>query len=222
MARAPKFRFTPAFINGLKNYRWCDSKPHFAIRVTDNGAKSFVVVARRAGQYHPHTHVIGPCAEWTIDDALNQVDGIVAQLRLGRNPKHEAKKSVEDTFEKAVEAFLARKKPKMRPTPAYQLEGDLYRCFMGRRRRRVWDKQKKEWTSEWVQDRNEYFRRTPVLSITYSDIRRRLREIEAEGGKYAARHAMAAIRSFFKWCLKEEEFGFAFGGMLAKAPRSLT
>ena len=119
MARALKFRFTPAFINGLKKaepgkryYRWCDSKPHFGIRVTDNGAKSFIVVARRAGQYNPHTHVIGPCAEWTMDDALAQVDGIIAQLRLGKNPKHEAKKSVEDTFEKAVEAFLARKNPR--------------------------------------------------------------------------------------------------------------
>jgi hypothetical protein len=75
MAIAPKFRFTPAFISGLKKaepgkryYRWCDSKPHFAIRVTDNGAKSSIVVARRAGQYHPHTHVNGPCAEWTIND----------------------------------------------------------------------------------------------------------------------------------------------------------
>jgi hypothetical protein len=127
--RAPKFQFTPAFIKGLKKaepgkryYRWCDSKPRFAIRVTDNGAKSFIVVARRAGQYHPHTHVIGPCAEWTIDDAMAQVDGIIAQLRQGKNPKHEAKRSVEDTFEKAVAVFLARKKPKMRPTPAYQLE----------------------------------------------------------------------------------------------------
>jgi hypothetical protein len=117
---------------------------------------------------------------------------------------------VQSTFEKAVKVFLAAKKPKMRRTPGYQLEGDLNRSFMGRRRRRVWDKERKEWASEWVQGRQDYFRRRPVPAMTYSDVRQRLREIELHDGKYAARHALLAIRSFFKWSLKEEEFGFRY------------
>ncbi|SRR6266567_7567648 len=32
---------------------------HLAVRVTENGTKSFVVVARKAGQKHPHFEVLG-------------------------------------------------------------------------------------------------------------------------------------------------------------------
>jgi len=212
--RAPKFRFTPAFIKGLKKaepgkryYRWCDSKPHFAIRVTDNGAKAFIVVARRAGQYHPHTHVIGPCAEWTINDALEQVDGIIAQLRQGKNPKHEVKRSADDVFEKAVVVFLTDRQSEMRPTPYYQLKGDLRRSFLGQHRERTWNKERQAWESKCVQERDDHFRRWSVLQIKRRDIVRRLDEIKSAESVFVARHAMAAIRNFFNWASDGERFG---------------
>jgi len=51
------------------------------------------------------------------------------------------------------------------------------------------------------------WRARPVAEITRRDVIARLDEIKASRGKFAARHALNAIRRFFAWAAESERFG---------------
>jgi len=52
---------------------WDLGMPHLAIRVTEKGAKCFVVVGRKAGQDYPHFEVLGRYPALPLKAAREQV-----------------------------------------------------------------------------------------------------------------------------------------------------
>jgi integrase len=213
-SRADKTKLTPALIKALKpagpgkRYQVYDSeRSNLAVRVTDTGAKSFIIIGRMMGKHHAHTHVLGRCSDIELKDARAQVPEILGLLRQGKDPKRELKKATAETFEAAVVAYLMVKQRQLRPLVHYQTEGHLRRNFMGQRRQRSWDREQQVWTSEWIQAKDDHFRRVPVSLIKRRDLIRRLLEIAAADGDFVAKHALASVRGLFNWIFDTEQFG---------------
>jgi hypothetical protein len=93
---------------------WDVMQPHLGVRVTSNGAKSFIVVKRRPGASNPDTHVVGRYPAVALKSAREAAPGIIALLAAGTSPAHakaealrEEARRRRDTFALAVEAFVA-------------------------------------------------------------------------------------------------------------------
>jgi integrase len=74
-------------------------------------------------------------------------------------------------------------------------------------RARVTENGKTEWRTEWKPGRDHRFSDRPASSITREDILDRLNIIRKERGKYAARHALAAIRQVMNWAAEHHRAG---------------
>lgn len=198
---------------------WDAAQPHLGVRVTDKGAKSFIVVRRRPGQRDPDTHVLGRYPAMSLKAAREAAPSIIGMLAAGESPK-EARQAQQraaarkraDTFAVAVEAFIAYEKAKGLRT-AHETAATLRREFLGqvpthmRGTSEIDGKLRTVWTTEWLDGKEPAWRARPVTGITRRDIIERLEEILKERGKYAARHALNAVRKLLNWAADGERFG---------------
>ena len=92
---------------------WDAMQPHLGVRVTDKGAKSFVIVKRKLGAAHPDTYVLGAYPAHSLKDAREKAPSIIALLSEGKSPgqaradaARDAARRRADTFTSAVEKFV--------------------------------------------------------------------------------------------------------------------
>lgn len=209
-----KVKFSDKFLDKLppakagKRYvRWDSQQPHLGIRVTDTGAKSFVVVRRTPGE-KVRWHVIGAYPATTLKHAREEAPNVVTEIGKGLSPKIEKARRNRDTLAVAAEQFIKHCYSKGLRR-ADEIESVLRRKFLGQvaKRTRATTKGVTRWTTTWVDGRPAIWRERPVVEITRRDIIERLDEIEARGGKFAARHALAALRNLLNWLAEGERFG---------------
>jgi integrase len=181
---------------GTRYMVWDAMTPHLSVRVTANGAKSFVIVGRRPGRRNPHYHVLGRYPSVSLKDAREKVPGILSTLAEGRSPRQEAARLRADTFAVVVEAFIKYEKGK-ELRRSHETAAILRREFLGQERS----------NGEWANGKNGIWRDEPILNITRRRIIERLDEIAGAKGKYAARHALNAVRKLFNWAADGERFG---------------
>jgi hypothetical protein len=62
------------------------------------------------------------------------------------------------------------------------------------------------WVVEWI-DKQPVWRDRPIATIQRRDVIERLDQIKSNDGKYAARHALNAVRRLFSWAVEGERFG---------------
>jgi integrase len=211
---------------GKRYVFWDATLPHFGVRVTVNGAKSFVVVKRRLGDRDPVTHVIGaynpdapPGGEGSLARARAEATNVLAAIAAGRLPAEieatelrEAQRRRHETFGAAVEQFLADGELSGRRSRR-ETEAILRRQFLGQvseRVRTVTERDGKTvtgWVTKWRDGSESVWRDRPIAEIARRDAIERLDEIKRRGGKHAARHALGAVRRFFNWCAEGERFG---------------
>jgi integrase len=224
-AAARKFVFTDRGLKALKPappgkryMAWDAMQPHLCVRVTEKGAKSFVVVKRKAGAQLTF-HVVGQYPAIKLKDAREAATDALRTLSEGKSPK-EAKAEEErevarrraDTFAMAVERFVEQKKADGRRTWR-EMDAVLRREFLGQepmRTKKVTkraDGQATEWVTEWANGKHPIWRDRPIVEITRRAVIERLDQIKSRGGKHAARHAMSIVRSLFNWAAEGERFG---------------
>lgn len=198
---------------------WDAAQPHLGVRVTDKGAKSFIVVRRRPGQRDPDTHVLGRYPAMSLRAARESAPSVIGMLAAGESPR-EARQAEQraaarkraDTFAAAVEDFVAHERVKGLRT-AHETAGTLRREFLGQQPRHkrvtteVDGKPRAAWTTEWLDGKDPIWRMRPVTGITRRDVVERLEAILKERGKYAARHALNAVRKLLNWAADGERFG---------------
>jgi integrase len=92
---------------------WDAVQPHLGIRVTETGAKSFVVVKRLAGVRAAIVHVLGSYPAVKLIDARKRARTVLGQIAEGIDPKkHENEKRAaeqlkdKNTFAAAAKAFV--------------------------------------------------------------------------------------------------------------------
>jgi integrase len=194
---------------------WDAAQPHLGVRVTETGARSFVVIRRLPGARNPVTHVLGSYPALTLKAARDAAPGIIATILGGKHPREvEAEqqrtsaRKRRDTFATAVAAFIEDERAKeLRSSGG--TEAVLLREFLGQTWQRVEIEQEgiKKKIIEWHNGREPIWRDRPILEIGRRDVIERLDAIKRRGGRYAARHALGAVRKFFNWCAEGERFG---------------
>ena len=202
-----------------KRYVTNDTKAiPLAVRVTERGVKSFIVVKRPAGSDTPSTVVIGRFPETSLKVARAAVPGILAVLAQGTTPAQERERAAReearrkaDSFDAAVESFVAdlehRNLRRWKECAA-----TLRRDFLGQQPKNVCQvverdgERVREWTVEWHNGPQAIWRGKAISEITRSAIMARVDQIKRERAQYPAMHALKAIRRLFGW-VAEGRFG---------------
>lgn len=190
---------------------------HLGVRVTDKGAKSFIVL-KRLPHGRPVVHVLGRYPTTTLGQARSQTPDILRDLEKGITPKAkqmaEARESARrsaDTFAVAVARFVEYEQAKKLRTWR-STEAVLRREFLGQKPKGsrittlVDGHRRVEWKTAWLDGPDPMWRGKPASSIARADIVARLDEI-ARRNKFAARHALSAVRRLFGWAEEGERFG---------------
>ncbi|MGH7074020.1 MAG: tyrosine-type recombinase/integrase [Stellaceae bacterium] len=194
---------------GKRVVLWDAVMPGLAVRVTDRGTRSFVVVRRRPGARNPDWLVLGNYhpSELPLQQARKKAAEVLRGLAEGKKPveaEAEQTRAVarrrRHTVAEATEAFIEDERTKGLRS-ASETESILRRQFLGQN----WERDGS--VKRWKDGPEPIWRATPIAEIARRDIISRLDEIKRIGGKHAARHALGAVRKFFGWCAEGERFG---------------
>jgi integrase len=196
MAKAPprKFKLTDAFIRSLppappgkRTMNWDTEQSNFAVRVTDRGGKSFVVMKRPEGGKMTLT-VLGQYPTMTLREARQEAQRVLRMFARGDTPKRALAREIaaerarkQHLFDNLVEDFVKAYLPQLRS--AERLEANLRKKLLGR------------WTGRACPD------------ITQRDVRRMVEQVAEEDGPSAARAALSAASGIFGWALIHETHG---------------
>jgi integrase len=176
---------------GTRLMVWDAACPHLGVRVTEQGARSFVVVRRRAGDAKLIFHVLGRYPGLSLAKARERTPGILGTLAEGHVPREEEAKRLraearrrKDTFAAVAEDFI-----KLHIQAPGELRGAReYEAIVRRELIGRWGKR-------------------PLTRIERSDVLEMLDEIKGRGAPYAAHHAFAAARKLFNWALDRDTYG---------------
>lgn len=166
----------------------------FGVRVSKSGTKTFYFQYRHNGA--PFRISLGRYPDISLAEARAQAEVARGTLRAGRNPNSlRTKGTVSDpvtvrevdlvtapTFAKALEIYIQERKSTLRPSTAHEKARNIRSKFLHR------------------------WRHQPVNEITTSDIKEVLNACLEQGYPSAANHALADIRTFFKWCVKSQKY----------------
>jgi integrase len=161
--------------------------PNMAIRVTDSGAKSFVLVARFPGSDNPTRRALGSYGAITLDTARDKARNWLELIRQGIDPaEQEARQRAEEqrkrlnTFAAMVEDFIASKLPGERRGKEIELTI------------------RRELLPKWGG--------LAVTAITESHVRD-LVKAKARDYEGMARNLLALIRRIFNWAIDQCAYG---------------
>lgn len=161
--------------------------PGFALRITSNGVRSFVVRARVKGHNQPVTLTLGDVRDMKLAAARQAASDALRKMRAGTDPREEKKAAAEvvelertkaererrNTFEAVAEAFIAEHVSKLRAEK--QTASEIRRYLIA------------AWGSQ------------PIASITDDDVGEVIRKI-AEAGKLSqAKRVLAHAKRLFRW-----------------------
>jgi integrase len=166
---------TPRLIDALKPPRklvWDSAVPGFAVRVTDNGAKTFVLVGRFSSR-NPTARAIGKVGALSLEDARAKAREWIALVAKGIDPAQAQRDAQRDTLAAICEEYLARRGRELRSI-------DLIRSMLTRLVL-------------------PYLGPRPIADIRRSDIVRLLDRIEDESGPVAANRTCALLGTVMNW-----------------------
>src|SRR5262245_52423535 len=162
--------------------------PGLAIRVTDSGQKTFVLVARCPGSANPTRRAIAPYGALPLDKARQKARDWLALLQQGIDPREdeERRRAAElrkrkNTFAAVAEDFIADKLPSERK--GLEAERAIRREFM----------------PQWG--------RLPVTSITEGQVRDVVKAVKDRGSPYQAHNILGLARRLFSWAIDQRAYG---------------
>lgn len=161
--------------------------PGLGVRVTDKGAKTFVLVARFPGSTNPTRRAIGEYGALTLEKARETARLWLEQIQKGIDPKAEVERDRraavqerENTFEAVAETFIARHVAKLaRPEEAArQIRTEL--------------------VARWA--------RRPITEITRQDVVAMAEQI-GDRAPYLAHVVFGHLRKLFNWAIARGTYG---------------
>lgn len=157
-----------------------DAVPALAVRVTSNGAKSFIVRTRVKGEKRPIRVTLGDARALKLFDARNEASDILRTCRAGDDPREARRAKVEqaarergNTFGAIAEAFIQQHVSKLRSKS--HTEAEIRRYLIAH-----WGKR-------------------PGSLITMDDVAERIRTIVNDGKPHMARLVLAHCKRLFRW-----------------------
>ncbi|TIL72284.1 MAG: DUF4102 domain-containing protein [Mesorhizobium sp.] len=199
--KSPKMGFTKTFIDALPaaprgdRYTIIDNDtPHLRLRVTDTGAKTFLMWKRwEKGAASATARAIGQVGVVSLADARATARQWEELRKKGIDPKvleeqerrkaEEAKRADEErrdkTFATVLDDYLAAKRNRGRRQVAEDEKDFRRECLP-------------KWKS------------LPISDITKRDIEKVVGSIAARGKKRHAHNVFVKVRALFNWCVKKE------------------
>ena len=163
--------------------------PGLALRVTDCGHKSFVLVARfPKNPKNPTRRALGTCGALTLDRARAKARHWIELIEQGKDPVTEetrqqaaAQRKAANTFGAVADAFLKRHAAGLKK---------------GAEARRIIEA---EFVARW--------RNRPITDIAPDEAAKAIRAIVERGAPYQAHNALGYLRRLFSWAIGTHEFG---------------
>lgn len=177
--------------------------PGLALRVTHQGHRSFVLIARYPTRpKNPTRRALGDHGELTLEEARDKARAWLAMIQKGIDPKieqarerAEAARVQANTFGQVAEQYLQRGAANL--ANAAEL-------------RRTFDR---EFVRRWGY--------RPVTDIMPEEVAGAIRAIVERGASYGAHSAFAGLRRMFNWAIGTHEFGLAASPLERLSPRDL-
>jgi integrase len=174
---------------GKRYLVWDTHRANLAVRVTDKGTRTFMVIRRPRGERRLVNHVLGTYPTMSLAEARETAAAALDLLKEGQRPldvdrarRREKKEREErqraDTFAVVAEDFIKR-----------HVEGKKLRS--GR-----------EVISVVRRDLIAALGERQVAEITKLSVIKLIDKINDDRGMYAARHAFAAARKLFNWAVE--------------------
>jgi integrase len=162
---------------------WDATIPGFAVRITDSGSKTFVLVTRYPGDKHPSPRAIGTVGAISLATARKRAGEWLEQIADGIDPKKAAEqakaKAETSTLRAVAENYLAREGKGLRT--ADQRRDHLERLIYPR-----------------LGDR-------PIAEIKRSEIVGLLDRIEDHNGATQADRVLATLRKMMNWYASRDD-----------------
>lgn len=162
--------------------------PGFGVRVTDSGAKSFVLIARFGGNPYPTRRTIGNASKMMLADARKRAGVWSALIANGEDPAE---------VEREAGAAKAREKAN---TVASAVERYLARRVKGQRRAEKVEREIRCHILPKWQGR-------PIAEITRNDVAKLVEGVAEESGLYQAHNIFGHVRGIFNWAIKSGAYG---------------
>lgn len=185
----PKPRvLTEPFIRSLKaappgqRYAVADALvPGLKIRVTDRGAKSFILWRRYGGAANPAARALGPVGVLTLAAAREKARRWIEMIKRGQDPRNAVEAGEDNSFDVVVQEYLKRHVAGQRK--AKDVEREI----------------RKELLPRW--------RNKTLSSITRHDVIRLVDEIKDRGALYQAHNVLGHAKTFFNWAIERGIYG---------------
>jgi hypothetical protein len=162
--------------------------PGLALRITDNGAKSFVLVARYPrNPINPTRRALGSYGEITLDTARDKARQWLDLIRRGIDPADQEARERAEEQRKRLNSFAAMCEDFIRDKLPSEKRGKEIELTIRR-----------ELLPKWGD--------LPVTAITESHIRD-LVKAKARDYEAMARNLLALIRRIFNWAIDQRAYG---------------
>jgi integrase len=158
---------------GQRRLLWDGLVPGLALRVTDTGSKSLVLITRYPGSRHPTARSLGTVGAISLAEARDTAREWLSQIRKGIDPQAKEAERRGETFSAIAASYLERKAKDHRSKG--QIEAILARLVF------------------------PTFGARPIDAITRNDIVRLLDKIEDENGPSMADRTLAHISRVMDW-----------------------
>jgi integrase len=162
--------------------------PGLGIRVTSNGAKTFVLVARFPGSKNPTRRALGEYDALTLTKARQKARDWLELIGRGIDPRNEEERQRaaelrqrKSTFAAVAEDFIKDKLAGERK--GREVERDIRREFLPR-----WGK-------------------LPISQVTEDHIREVVKAAKDRGAPYQAHNLLTTARRLFSWAIDQRAYG---------------
>jgi len=163
--------------------------PGLALRITDRGHKSFVLIARYPlNPKHPTRRALGEYGALTLDQARDKGRQWLKLIARGTDPRieedrHRAQlmRSQATTFGSVADAFL---------------DGPAKKLAKSAEARKIIDR---EFRRRWAV--------RPITEITALDVSAAIEAIVKRGAPYQAHNALGYVRRMFNWAIGTQKYG---------------
>jgi integrase len=162
--------------------------PGLAVRVTDNGRRTYILRRRYPGSTHANRRALGDCGVISLDDARTKARAWLEMIARDVDPRtqEERQRQAErgkrrNTFAAIAEDFIRDKLPGERK--GWEAERDIRREFLP-----VWGKR-------------------PIAEITARDVRDIIKAVKDRGTLYQAHNLFVLARRLFSWTIDQHVYG---------------
>jgi integrase len=176
--------------------------PGFGIRVTDKGAKTFILIARYPGSENPTRRALGEYGELTLEQARVRARDWHTLIGRGIDPREQVERQRlaeqrkrANTFAAVAEDFIEGKLPSERNGKSVEL--DIRREFIP------------AWGGR------------PVTEITPLDVRAVVKRAKDRGAPYQAHALLATARRLFNWAIEQHAYGLETSPCDRLKPKSI-